>query len=368
MNNDQGLFLKETLRRKRVLKLIYDYKEIRGKTVLMKIIYLLNYLGAKYLDFRPVKHKYGPYSFVINQDLSILEEEGYINSKMKNGKQTYSPNYDKIKIDYSELEFNFENDRDEDLKEYNVLQFCKILRNTKMIELATSIHYLVIYENRSYIEDVFNEIDIWKGSRFTKDEKLTAWELLFDNRLLPKEIYKANQLIGELQTCQKGRHDCFNYQLVIRRILHYLFPGKLINIKTETPVDGGEKRIDIIAQNNDKNGFFAELCIKHQIKCPYIIIECKNLSSDIKNQEISQIASMFSDSLGNLGLLFCRSIEDPRSLKSKIKSLYLKSSSQKRVVLVIEDKDVIEMILLKCKGNPPDIVLRQKLEKIIFNN
>ncbi len=63
-----------------ILQLIFNFKQIKGKTRLMKYLFLLEKEVSidVYFNFHP-KH-YGPYSKEIEEDLKFLEENGFIHS------------------------------------------------------------------------------------------------------------------------------------------------------------------------------------------------------------------------------------------------------------------------------------------------
>jgi hypothetical protein len=125
--------------------------------------------------------------------------------------------------------------------------------------------------------------------------------------------------------------------------------------------------LDINAYNTSQKGFFSDLQKKHNIKCPYIIIECKNYSFDLNNREFDQIGSQLSDDIGHFGILVCRKNNDKVRALNHLKDILNNSSSSKKHIIILEDSDFKEMLLLKQQGKNPDKILIEKLKELLFN-
>lgn len=73
--------------------------------------------------------------------------------------------------------------------------------------------------------------------------------------------------------------------------LGYIFENDLIHPQKEFEIHEGRKRIDILYTNTERKGsFFSDLAAIKQIPSAYIMVECKNYSSEIKNPELDQMA------------------------------------------------------------------------------
>ena len=86
-------------------------------------------------------------------------------------------------------------------------------------------------------------------------------------------------------------------------------------------MDGGIKRVDIIAKNHADSGFFRRLDTSYHIPSPNIFIECKNYTEDPVNQEVDQLAQRFRPNQGMFGFLVYRSCQNPALLKKRCKAL-----------------------------------------------
>jgi hypothetical protein len=96
-------------------------------------------------------------------------------------------------------------------------------------------------------------------------------------------------LLSRLDTIYPGSDDAHSYHQLIAKIANRLFSPDLTGMKTEREINEGRKRIDICFDNVAVSGFFHDLKVAHQIKCPVVFMECKNYSSDPGNPELDQL-------------------------------------------------------------------------------
>lgn len=355
---------KRLIRRNRLLELIYEYGGIEGKTIFQKLVYFLSVNEIEYFDYDFIKHNYGPYSDVLEEDINILYNDGLIKVDKLNGKTRIIPNKEKINSYFEENEIKFQTDRKDDLIESKIINlFADNLKTTKRIELAATIHFLTITEKNPFKEKIFNIIEVWKPKRFRKKEKEEIWEILVTQKLIKQEIIKLNEFAEQLKQLKSGNDDAHNFHRLSKRILSYLFSDQLKNFKLEENINLGRKRVDICAYNISQKGFFFNLKNIHDIKCPYIIFECKNYTNDLDNPAYDQIGMRLYDDIGKFGIIICRQIKDQTKLMNILKDILTK---KKEYVIVIEDKDLIEMLLLKLNNKSPDKILEQKLKELLF--
>lgn len=172
-------------------------------------------------------------------------------------------------------------------------------------------------------------------------------------------------LLDELNKIETGTEDASNYHNYIFKVLMILFSPSLRNPTKEENLNEGRKRIDITFLNSRKPSFFSDLINVHSIKAPYIIIECKNYKSDLKNPELDQISGRLDDIIGRFGIITCRKIDNKDGLLKKTKDSLLR---QQNHIIVLEDTDIIEMLKLKKDNKLDDIdsFLEEKLKKLKF--
>ncbi|MFV0197816.1 hypothetical protein OBK01_06305 [Empedobacter falsenii] len=168
----------------------------------------------------------------------------------------------------------------------------------------------------------------------------------------------AINLISELRQISSGNNDASKYHNLIIGILEMLFYPNLINPIKEREIHEGRKRIDITFDNASKNGIFYRLSNNLNIPCPYIFIECKNYSKDVRNPELDQIAGRFSTNRGKVGFLLFRSIDNFNLFIERCKDTY--TDGRGLIIPIVDD----DLILLLENYNVMD---RNFLEEFISN-
>jgi len=174
-----------------------------------------------------------------------------------------------------------------------------------------------------------------------------------------------NERIAALKQIETGNDDATNFHRYIFKTLTYIFENSLTNPIPEEEINEGRKRIDIVFDNVDKNGFFFKLNILHHIQCPKILIECKNYGSEISNREIDQLQGRFNNLRGRFGILVCRSIQNDKALIQKCKDVL---HDNKSYIIVLDDNDIINLINFRTlsENNKIDDYLTKKIDKLIM--
>lgn len=93
-------------------------------------------------------------------------------------------------------------------------------------------------------------------------------------------------------------------------------------------------------------GFFFDLSTKQNIKCPYIPVECKNYSSDLKNPELDQLLGRLSDKRGNFGVLVCRLNENRELILKRCQDAV---NDNRRYIVVLDDTNIIDLLKLRAE-------------------
>lgn len=178
----------------------------------------------------------------------------------------------------------------------------------------------------------------------------------------PNEI---ENLDGNLDHIKPGKDDAYKYQGYIFRALKYIFYPYLNNGSCEKEINDGNMRVDIVFDNNSKEGFFYDLSIRHMIKCPFIMIECKNYEKDIKNPEFDQLSGRLTEKRGLFGILVCRTIKDKEKAIQKCKDIV---NERKQYIIILCDTDINRLIALKNENKIEEInqYLKNKLKQILF--
>jgi hypothetical protein len=164
--------------------------------------------------------------------------------------------------------------------------------------------------------------------------------------------FDPNALIKKLRSIPKGAKAATEYHDTVFGILQVLFYPSLWKPRKEEKLDGGQKRVDIIFNNNARSGFFAALANVHRVQCPYVFAECKNYSTDPENPEIDQLLGRFDEKAGMFGILTCRDVKDTKLLHKRLRAPAQKG---KGFIVVLTDEDLIGC-LEELPMNRPDYV------------
>jgi CheY-like chemotaxis protein len=151
--------------------------------------------------------------------------------------------------------------------------------------------------------------------------------------------------VGELMRIPRGEKGATMFHDWVFRGLKYVFGDRLGDGTKERPIDRGRKRIDIAFQNVATSGFFFDLLTRYQVRCPWILVECKNYSADPGNPEFDQLVGRFSRNRGEFGLLACREVLDDKLMLERCLDV---ANKDRGFVLVLDDKAL--GVLLKARA------------------
>jgi hypothetical protein len=144
-------------------------------------------------------------------------------------------------------------------------------------------------------------------------------------------------------------------------ILEYIFYPNLTYPQLQAPLHTGRKRIDIAYSNSAQHGFFRRLSQQHHIPSTYIVVECKNYSSDPANPELDQLMGRFDVNRGRIGILCARTF-DNRSLF--IRRCNDTAHASNGWIIPLADEDILQM-LEWCKMQQRSQI-DSKLEAILW--
>lgn len=184
--------------------------------------------------------------------------------------------------------------------------------------------------------------------------------------LKPKrKTLSAQERIQILSDLQPGKEEADNYHKISFDNLIQIFGIRVSNPDSEVKINEGRKRIDIVFNNVDNAGFFKALNQLHHIKCPKILVECKNYGKELGNPEVDQLQGRFSDKRGQFGILLCRSIQDKKTMISRCRDIM---NEKKGYILVLDDSDVSQLLKIKELGDEQKIddFLSGKLDELIM--
>jgi hypothetical protein len=182
------------------------------------------------------------------------------------------------------------------------------------------------------------------------------FKLLFFNtraRATPQE-----KLIKELKACAAGHEGWPEYQKLIGRILSDLFCPPLVRPLGEHSDASKANRRDFIFPNYASDGFWYFLRTRYA--ADYVVVDAKNGKGKITKAHVLQMSNYLKvHGVGLLGIILCRSAANSGALVT-IREQWL---SHNKLVIVLDDSDLENMLLAKAAGGDPITVLSDRIQE-----
>jgi hypothetical protein len=164
---------------------------------------------------------------------------------------------------------------------------------------------------------------------------------------LPQKMSRRARLLLRRQAeLQAGTPHARSYQNWICDVMTFLFGDVLKEPKLESPTFFGTQRRDITFRNAAERGPWLDWKTQHQIGS--LLVECKNKNL-LSYDDLRQTASYLGKRMGYLAVLACRK----NSGDDVLKMLNWFVNNDDKYVLVVNDKNLIDWIRLKDRGEDP---------------
>lgn len=176
----------------------------------------------------------------------------------------------------------------------------------------------------------------------------------------------AKYLIDKLKKIPTGAQSASKYHNTIICILEFIFYPNICNPKKEYEEHQGRKRIDIVYDNSAKENFFFDLMAKFNIPANFIIVECKNYSTDVNNPELDQLSGRFSFRRGKFGMMLCRTVDNMETLLKRCSDTY---NDDRGLIIPIVDNDILTILndISEGRENSGLSILLERYRRISFN-
>jgi hypothetical protein len=184
-----------------------------------------------------------------------------------------------------------------------------------------------------------------------------ATSLLGAELVAPVTEETSSSLEGELKSVPSGKGYWSLYQKVCGDILDYLFSPPLQSSLREHRNSSGVNRRDIIMPNYATAGFWHFARMTYQ--ADYIVFDAKNFTGNVGKSEVLQLANYLSShGTGLFGALVTREGENEAAHYVRREQWIV----HRKMILIINDDDIIQMMAIKDGGDSPDALIRQKVE------
>ncbi len=167
-----------------------------------------------------------------------------------------------------------------------------------------------------------------------------------------------DMLIDRLKRCKPGRGEWQVYQKLVGEILSALFCPPLDPV-SEQNADGNYKnRRDFVLPNYSADGYWPYLRERYQAE--FIVVDAKNSAAGVKKDDILQVAHYLKkDGTGLFGIICSRrAMED--TAQAHLRDVWI---TDKKMIVILGDSDIEQMLLNKQKGVDPCQILIEKIRE-----
>lgn len=174
----------------------------------------------------------------------------------------------------------------------------------------------------------------------------------------PLKPTREQELLSNLSVCKTGKADWHVYQSLVGDILEYLFTPPLGKPIPDLSDKTQANRRDFIIPNYVDKGFWAFM--REKYCADYIVIDAKNYTRKVKKSEVLQVANYLKPhGAGLFGLIVSRVGGDSSGCEHTLREQWL---VHQKLILVLDDDDVKEMLIARSDGRAPEDILSQKIE------
>ncbi len=160
--------------------------------------------------------------------------------------------------------------------------------------------------------------------------------------------------LGEL-TC--GKPTWSRYQRTCADILEHLFCPPLERPLYESANETKTNRRDIVLPNYSSEGFWKFM--RDEYRAHHVVVDAKNYCNKITKTSVLQLANYLNDhGAGLFGLILIRSGEAASASITRREQWIV----HRKMIVVLDDVDLGQMLTNKDTGLSPETVIRQKIE------
>lgn len=173
---------------------------------------------------------------------------------------------------------------------------------------------------------------------------------------------KKKNYIEELNNIKEGRTDSKRYEKLLEEIIKKIFSNELALFQHQRRTEDGINIFDMICKikNGINDDFFT--IVEKYYKTKYILFEFKNYSDVIKQGQICTTEKyLFETALRKVAIIITRHGIDKNGMK--LTKGILRESG--KLIIVLNDEDVKEMIRTYENGEKAVTVLEKKLDELL---
>lgn len=175
----------------------------------------------------------------------------------------------------------------------------------------------------------------------------------------PRRRRLVDDLQRELRVTECGRQNWSAYQKLVGSILEYLFCPPLRAPILESANSARVNRRDLILPNYVSDGFWQFM--RSHYRADYIVVDAKNHCTAVGKSHILQLANYLAPhGTGMFGIISTRKGLD-RAASYTCREQWMLHN---KMIIALNDDDMIQMLETKKGGDDPESLIRQKLEDL----
>ena len=173
----------------------------------------------------------------------------------------------------------------------------------------------------------------------------------------------TESLIKELNSCQSGKKSFSVYENVCFNILESLFSEDLALWKEQKKSNNNLYRFDLLCRIKDNNKKTFWSIVENYFKSKYVIFEFKNYSEKVTKKEIYTTERyLYSKALRSVGIIVTTEGYDKNAFGAAKGCL----RENGKLILLLTNKDLLEMIKIKNDEEDPSEYLLNKLDEVLL--
>ncbi|UCE19777.1 MAG: restriction endonuclease [Gemmatimonadota bacterium] len=167
---------------------------------------------------------------------------------------------------------------------------------------------------------------------------------------------KTRAFHESLSKLRPGRNDWFSYQRLVSEMFEYLFCPPLESPRDEVPDADARNRRDIILENGAPDGFWSRL--RTTYAADFVVVYAKNYVAPLKKTPILDVAHYLKPhGCGMFAIIASRSGAGPSAIHA-VREQWIAS---RKMILVLDDQNLKDMIDLKQEAGDPEDLLRRHI-------
>lgn len=169
----------------------------------------------------------------------------------------------------------------------------------------------------------------------------------------------TTRLQRALRECPAGQRHFRQYEDIGLELLRFLFPTEIGEPRIQARTDDGVERRDVVCRNNRQSRFFQR--VADRFGADFVIWDFKNYGDPITGEVINDVATYANSALGRFIVVVSRKGGSDSSRAAQLRRL----RNDDRMIVVVSDEQVLEMVHRKESGAAPEDLLEDLLDEIL---